>query len=288
MKQRRPLTISIVTGSSGESLSGCLRSISNACWTAAPVTYIVDNCASFDAERLARSVLGTPWVLIHNRTRRGFAANHNQVLQRLDTAYALILNDDVVLGEGAIDEMLNLADAQPDAGLIGATLYSRMWDSAPIRGGGEDRPSLPPPVKVCVHYILRRLFPRWREFDRTDPIEGASPTRELSYVSGACCLIRKEMLRDVGGFDEGFYMYFEDIDLGYRARAKGWRCLQARAAKVKHMEASSFSPRSWKWILDGATRFATKHHGRCVQLCTSILAAVLAILLRTGRGGRRE
>jgi len=283
---RTTLTVSIVSGASADALSACLRSLAAAGGAVEMAVRVVDNCAPFEVAGAIPAVLRSRTTILRNPERRGFGANHNKVLRGLDTAFALVLNDDVELAGGALDEMLRVALAHPKAGMVGATLYACDWAGPPIRGGGLPDAVAPPPVKVCLYHLMRLACPCWTEnTHRIDTSPPGAETRELSYVSGACALLRREMLRDVGLYDEGFRMYFEDIDLGRRARDKGWRCLQAKAARVKHLEGSSFSAATWPWLLAGARRYAHKHHGPATRLATDALAAALGAVVRAKRGG---
>ncbi len=274
--------ISIVTGKHRERLEACLSSLKQAITNTSFRVFVVDNCAEFDVVSSVKKYYPTA-VILKNDTPMGFAANHNQVLSSCNGDYVLVLNDDVELGEKCADIMCDFIKSNSDAGLVGPALYERKWNSIPKACGGDINSLFPPPIKICLAYLLNecglsKITGKWigRMGQENN---GNTKAVELSFVSGACCLIRKKMLNDTGLFDEGFFMYLEDMDLGVRARKHGWRCYQAPGAKVLHYSASSFTHQTWLWIYASLKRYAYKYHSLPVRIVTFLLITQLRLII---------
>ncbi|MDD5084865.1 MAG: methyltransferase domain-containing protein, partial [Candidatus Omnitrophica bacterium] len=268
------LTVSIVTGKSGENLENCLASLKASAGKYGLKLAIVDNQSGFNPEAIARKYF-SGCEIVRNDAKKGFAANHNQVLKDLNTEYALVLNDDVEIGRGSLDTLIDFADNHKDGAIFGPLLYPGDWQAAPHRSGGCPDSVIPVPLKVCIFHILSELGLGGTLKNLMVYKVSGEEFLALSFVSGACSLIRKSALDTFGYYDENFYMYFEDIDLGMRANKAGWRCYQVNNSKVLHKGGSSFSFGSWPWISAGAVYFAKKHHSFFTVLLTELLVLVL-------------
>lgn len=273
-KTNEKLTVSVVTGGSVGNFENCLASLKAGAGKHSFKLVVVDNCSGFNPQEAARKYFGGCEIM-KNDAKKGFAANHNQVLKNLDTEYALVLNDDTELERLSLDLLLDFADNHGDGAIFGPLLYPGSWQAVPHRAGGCPNSIVPVPIKVCVFHILSELGLGGVLKNLMVYKGGGGEFSTLSFVSGACSLIRKSALDNFGYYDENFYMYFEDIDLGVRANKSGWRCYQVNNAKVLHKGASSFSFGSWPWISSGAVYFAKKHHSFFVVLLTELLVLVL-------------
>lgn len=270
------VTVSVVTGSSPDDLRGALRSLAGACRITPFRVVIVDNRAPFDAAAAAADA-GVAAEIVRNARRQGFGANHNQVLSRLDTPYALVMNDDVELGEACVDRLVDFMERANDSGAAGCALHSGAWANPPTEGGGSVAGAISPALKLLLAVVTRRLdapvgpedAARWR--DRASPPR-ASPL-PLDYVSGACCLFRAAALRVVGLFDTRFYMYLEDVDLGRRLRRGGWRCYQVPGARVLHRGRRSWTARTPRWMWESARQYADKYDEGFTRLAARCLEA---------------
>ena len=147
-------------------------------------------------------------------------------------------------------------------------------------GGGLD--SCWRPLLTSVSLLCRSIFGSGaiRNF-LVRRSAGLPPKDEQrAYISGACCLVRRSYIAANGLYDPDYYMYYDDIDLGHRARQAGWECWQVSAAKVMHLEGGSFSPRTWSWIMASTRRYAQKYHGATVRAASSILISLARLVLR--------
>jgi N-acetylglucosaminyl-diphospho-decaprenol L-rhamnosyltransferase len=174
-----------------------------------------------------------PWVqLIENQENVGFARANNQAICHSRGRYVVLLNSDTMVHEGALETLLQFMDAHPQAGACGPRL---------LNGDGSLQPSAHPMLtpghefwRLC---FLDRAWPlaTYRQ-DRWDVVN----PRPVEVIKGACLLLRRAALDQVGLLDDRYFMYTEEVDLCYRLAQAGWGLWLAPQAVVTHFgEASS-------------------------------------------------
>ena len=194
-------------------------------------TFVVDNASSDDSTAMVREQF--PWVrLIENSENLGFARANNQALARCRGRYLLLLNSDTVVHPGALVALIEFMDGHPQAGAAGARL---------LNGDGTLQPSCQPMLTPSREFwrlsFLERVWPRATY--RMDRWNMATP-RPVDVIKGACLLLRRAALDQVGFLDERYFMYTEEVDLCYRLDQAGWECWYVPIAVVTHFgEASS-------------------------------------------------
>ncbi len=171
----------------------------------------------------------------------GFAATGQETVQGSHPHFVLLLNPDTELPPSALADMLTFMEDHPQAGIAGPRLVRE--------DGSLDkacRRSFPTP-EVAFYRLsgLSRLFPSSRRFGRYN-VTYLSPdvTAEVDSVVGAFMLIRAEVLEQVGLLDERYFMYAEDLDLSYRAKAEGWQVWYNAGVTVLHYKGQSSRQRS--------------------------------------------
>jgi GT2 family glycosyltransferase len=185
---------------------------------------VVDNHSP--AHPLAASLRRCPGVSLRRWGRnRGFAraANEGARLSRGD--WLLLLNPDMTVPPGFLDAVVRLTRrweaARPRAGILGFRL--RHADGSPQRSAG--------PFPTLFGTLARLLLPRaWRKY-HLHPDGGRRP---VPWVSGCCLLVRRDCFAELGGFDGGFFLYYEDVDLCRRARSRGWSVWYEPALTLVH------------------------------------------------------
>jgi hypothetical protein len=218
---------------------------------------VVDN-ASTDGSADAVASEFPEARLIRNRENAGFSRANNQGLREASGAYVLILNSDAELTPGALPALAGRLDAAPRAGAVGPRTVS---------GDGTVQVSFGPALRPLAEWRQRRLV---RGVKRRHPAavrqatERAAVEHEPEWVSASCLLARKEALDAVGGFDEGFFLYEEDVDLCVRLRRAGWSVLFTPAATVVHHLGRSMQGDPGRAGLEyhrSHVRFYRKHNG---------------------------
>jgi len=168
---------------------------------------------------------------IDNRVQQGFGANHNQAFARCATPWFLVCNPDIRLDRDAVGELLALATGH--AGLLAPR----------IQEPGKREPE-PYRALLTPWELLRKRLPGWQ------------PPPNPRWVAGMFMLLRAPAYRQVGGFDERFFMYCEDFDLCIRLEQAGWPVLAAHAVVVIHeaQRASHGDRRHLWWHMSSLAR----------------------------------
>jgi N-acetylglucosaminyl-diphospho-decaprenol L-rhamnosyltransferase len=249
------LTISIASVGDQALLIPCLESIQSET-TVEYEIYVVFNLASpaFIDDVTDRF----PQVrVINHAERHSFAENHNDVLQRSQSDFVLLLNDDTVILDHAIDRMVEFFEGQSrQVGIVGCT---NLDDRGEFTLSCYPFPSAG--VIVWQHAQLRRWWPG-RVYERY--LRQAQGTRPFpaDWVKGSCVMIRCDVIQKIGYLDENFFLFSEEIDYCYRARQTGFWVYQVPRARILHYESattSRFVPLKLRGHYMGKLHFLAKH-----------------------------
>ena len=226
-----PVSIVVVNYNAGPLLAECVR-------TALPQAseiLVIDNASSDSSiDVCAREFTDEPQLeIFRNKTNLGFAAACNLGFSQAKGEFVLFLNPDCRLDEGAILELLRALQADAARGMVGGLLVN---PDGSEQGGG--RRAVPTPWRSFVRaFGLSRFAERWPKlfFDfhlHKQPL----PDRpiEVEAISGACMLVKREAVVDVGLWDEGYFLHCEDLDWCMRFRQKGWKIMFVPSARVTH------------------------------------------------------
>jgi GT2 family glycosyltransferase len=260
MSARPDVTVSIVSGGSPELLEDCLASLPRAAARVILETVVVDNAVGAALDPVAAANPQVRWL--REDRRRGFAANHNRALAAAAGRHLFVLNDDTVLAAGCLDRLVAFLDQNRPVGCAGPRV---------LFGDGRRQASafrFPSPARVALTAAtLERAG--WVQ-SNTERI------RRVDWVHGCAMLVRASAFRDVGGFDEGFYMYLEDVDLCRRLHDAGWQVAFFPHASLTHLENTSTAGLPERRIYQHArsrVRYASKHHGAAAALAVRALTA---------------
>ncbi len=225
----------IVNYNTAETLIGLVKSLLDERGVARVI--VVDN-ASRDGspERLALEITDSRLSLVRNLDNRGFAAGCNQGAARANSPCLLFINPDCRFEAGALTRLLAALQARPDAGMAGPLLLGP--DGREQRGC---RRYLPDPRRALLR-VLGLGGPgadgRVGGFDLAGtPLPAAAA--EVEAISGACMLVKREVYARVGGWDEGYFLHCEDLDLCMRFALQGAKVLFVPDAVVDHVQGVS-------------------------------------------------
>jgi N-acetylglucosaminyl-diphospho-decaprenol L-rhamnosyltransferase len=264
----------VVSFESRDDLGTCLASLA-AHGGKALQTIVVDN-ASTDGSADVVAHAHPEVKLVRNAANEGFARACNQGASVAGAPYLLFLNPDAQVEPGAVDTMAGVLDDEPTVGIVGPRTLGE---------DGNAQVSFGPALGLAAEWRQRQLV---RGVRRRDPealraADGqASARSEPDWVSGSCLLIRREAFDRVSGFDEGFFLYEEDVDLCVRVRAAGWRVLFEPAAVVRHRLGRSMARAADRARLEyhrSHLRYYRKHNG---ALATAGLRGMLAATALVG------
>ncbi len=196
-------------------------------------------------------------ILIRNPSNLGFAAATNQGLRRARGRYALMLNPDTEMSPGALSGMIEFMEQTPAAGAAGACLVNA---DGSLQASASPAPGLLREAWRLFH--LDRLIP----FSRY-PLQrwAGGPARVVDVAQGACLILRRSALEQVGLLDEGYFMYTEEVDLCCRLRRQAWSVYWLPGVKVLHHGGQSTRQQQAEMFLrlyESKVRYFRKHHGR--------------------------
>ncbi len=275
------LSVVIVSYNVKTFLEQCLRSVLKAAEGVESEIFVVDNNSVDGTEAMLMAKFSClPNVhLIFNRENLGFSKANNQALRRCRGRYVLVLNPDTLVQEDTFRKMIAFMEQDPTIGAAGCKLLN-----ADGSFQLSCRRSFPTPEVSFYKIIgLSALFPQSRRFARYNltylPIDA---TYEVDALMGAFMFIRREVLEQVGLFDESFFMYGEDLDLCYRIKQAGWKIYYYHETQIIHYKGESTKKESFNYVIrfyEAMLIFVRKHYrSRYSRLFEAIL--VLGIYLR--------
>jgi GT2 family glycosyltransferase len=281
--------IVIVSYRSKEMLRDCLSSLREFEPREGSRIWVVDNASSDGTPEMVVSEF--PEVeMIASEENLGFSRANNIAIKRGSAPYVLALNPDTKMVENALDHMLELMEQNPKIGISGCRLElpDGTFDHAARR-------SFPTPLGALAHFTG---IGRWRKAPaklsqyRATEVESG----QVDAVNGAFMLMRRSALDEEGMFDEGYWMYMEDLDLCYRFAQAGWLTWYDPTVKVLHIKAGTSGkhrkPRLNYAFHYGMYRFYRKHYapGDNVLLRGSVYAGIalkLAVSVVRSAASRR-
>jgi GT2 family glycosyltransferase len=256
---------------------------------------VVDNDSRDDSLEMVRT--GYPEVdLVASSTNLGYGAATNLGAARGTAPYLLALNPDTAMTAGALDTVLRTLESHPEVAVVGARL---------LRENGSldhaSKRSFPTPLSALGHFtgVGRRPGARGKLAAYRAPEVESGP---VDAVNGAFMLMRREVFEGLGGFDEGYWMYMEDLDISYRMARAGWLSWYEPAATVTHVKGGTAGgERSVRlnWAFHrGMYRFYRKHYApersRAVNaaiylgIAVKLMVAVTQSFLRRSLARRRQ
>lgn len=182
--------------------------------------------------------------IIESGHNLGFSKANNIAIRQSTAEYVLMLNPDTIVAEDAIRMIIDFADSHPQTGGIGVRMHNDWGTTA-----RESRRGLPSPMTSFYKIIgLSKRLPQHRKYGRyyMGWLPWDSPSR-IEVVSGACFLVRRKALDEVGLMDEDYFMYGEDIDLSYRLLKSGWENWFV-PADIIHYKGESTQKTSFNYV----------------------------------------
>lgn len=193
---------------------------------------------------------------------QGYAANLNLGVRCLPdgTDYLLLANDDVEFDEGGLGALIEKIDASPTVGAVGPAFRDRR--------GGVVEPERGEPSPRAYALYSARLLPLGRLWSLLERVTGADTPAGTAtagapaWLSGAVMLVRAAAFRSIGGFDEDFFLYYEETDFCFRLREAGWRVVYADDVSVVHLGGESTQSRYERAFLQSRRLYFEKRLGR--------------------------
>jgi len=218
-------------------------------------------------------------VVIENQQNRGFAAANNQGFLKASGRYVFMLNPDTLIQEGAVDKLADFMDRNPDVGISGPR---NLNPDGTLQMNCHHFPTL---AGAFWEYLqLKRFFPESRCFGREHMTYwNYDDIREVNWITGSSLMMRKDVLKEMGGLDERFFMYSEECDLCYRAKQAGRPTFFFPEASIIHFGGqSALSQKEFdlqgrmilKHLFQSRFYFFKKHYGRQRELGLKIITVI--------------
>ncbi len=252
------LTVVVASYNARDVLRACLASLRTAGPSLAIEVVVVDNNSRDGSPEMVAAEFSEV-TLLRNEHNEGFGRANNRALKIARGRYVLCLNSDTVIPEGSLEPMIEFLDENPDVGIVGCRLE---------RPDGELDPackrSFPTPVSALARFLhLDRIFPNSRvlgSYRRT--FEDPAGRYEVDSVVGAFMLVRREVIQEVGGFDEDFFMFGEDLDWCWRVKRHRYKVFYLGDQRVVHHKGASVrtEPQKMNWHFHRAMFLFHKKH----------------------------
>ncbi len=223
------ITVVIVNWNTCSLLRNCLQSVYRTIRGMSCEVIVVDN-ASQDGSVAMLEQEFPMVIIIKNSENRGFGTANNQAFRTMQGRYALLLNTDTILTEKAVSELFFFMENHPQAAMAAGQL---------LKEDGTKQNSIAAfPTLLTIfanmpllEYLLPGRYPSKR-YEYRDPVE-------IESGVGACLIVRKKAIDEIGMFDERYFFFFEETDWARQMRSKGWKVYFVPSARIYHLQGKS-------------------------------------------------
>lgn len=223
------LTIVIVNHNTRDLAAACLESVYKTIKDISFEIFVVDNASTDGSAGFIRTKF--PGVkLVENGKNLGFAAANNQALKIMKGRYALLLNSDTVLTEGAVNKLFSFMEVHPEAAMSCGQLLNRDGTKQNSIAGFPDLLTLTFNVPA-LEYLFPRRYPSKRHA-YSEPIE-------IDSGIGACLMVRRKAIEEVGLLDERYFFFLEETDWALQMKRTGWKIFHVPDAFIYHLQGQS-------------------------------------------------
>ena len=278
------MSVVVVSYNTRDMTLRCLRTLFETTRELSLEVWVVDNGSKDGSvEAIGREFPDV--FVIENPNNAGFGAANNRAMEQARGELFLLLNSDAFVHEGALQKLIEYSKSHPQTGVIGPRLQN---EDGTLQRSCYRFPS--PAHSWRENLWVASLLPsssRWSDWKRWPHDE----EREVDWVVGACFVVRRAVFADVGGFDERFFMYFEEIDWQRRARDAGWKIAFVPTSVVTHLGGASAAngssgaveqARVSESFFQSLDFYAWKHHGMrglvSLRLAMTIGCSLRAVL----------
>ena len=265
----KTISVIIVSWNASDYLRRCLDSIRQAGTSCVQEVIVVDNASEDGSPEMVEKEFPDV-ILIRSGENLGFARANNLAMKQSTGSMFALVNSDVIVHPGCLDTLASFLIKHDDVGLVGPRVfggdgnlqktcrrYPNIWNT------------------VCRILALDRMFPNRQMFSGFElPDRNHEQLTEAEVLSGCLCMARKNAVDKVGGMDEQFFFYGEDIDWCKRFRDAGWKLMFVPEATATHFGGGSTSNAPLRYsieILRATLKYWKKHHGVLGQIVCYLL-----------------
>ena len=263
------VSIIIVNWNTKKLLLDCIRSIHETVKNISFEIWLIDNASSDGSVEAVKQ--NYPDVKILQNTKNlGFAAANNIALERMCGQYALLLNTDTILTNGAVEDLFDFMEKNQDAGMACGQLLNQDGSKQNSIANFPGMLSL-----LGNESLLQILFPKKFPGKRR---EYKKPV-EVDSCIGACLMVRKKAMDEVGLLDKRYFFFFEETDWAYRMKQAGWKIYFVPSARIFHIQGQTVGHKASSRIMFYRSRYIyfKKWHPRSYLFIRLIVFARLLI-----------
>ena len=253
MKKDKDLSIIIVNHNTKEHLIRTLGSLVGNIKEMSHEIIVVDNASTDDSVLTVKRMYPAVELILMDHNA-GFAKANNLGAKQAAGRYLLILNSDTEVPEGTVEELIDIKKNHPDWGMVAPLIFNP--DGSIQLSWGKD---IHPHTEVFLKFFAEKWY-RWRNRQKKE-----RSGRFVDWVSGACFLIERSLYRQIEGFDERFFLYMEDADLGKRIRQLGYKIRLTSKARIIHHSGKSVAGIQGRALLEAKRSqlyYYCKHNSR--------------------------
>ena len=229
----KKLSIIIVNYNSGEELIVCIKSIRRYLTNVSYEIIVVDNNSTDNSRELLRiNFKNIQKIFLKKNT--GYAFANNYAMEQCNGDYILLLNPDTYIKNNSIKQMIDFLDSKPDVGVLGPLLID---PNGKIQLPSSNFPDLKQQIlyMLSCKFLLNRIA---RSSEQRVALKLKNPF-EVDWVSGACFMLKRTIYETIGGLDERFFLYAEDVDWCIRIKDSGWKIFCHPSIEVVHIRGVS-------------------------------------------------
>ena len=263
------ISVVIVNWNTRDLLLDCLASVFETITEMDFEVWLVDNGSHDESVETART--RHPAVkVIQNKENLGFAAANNQAFEQMKGCYALMLNTDAVLTDGAVRDLYAFMETNPGVGMACGQLLNHDGSKQNSIASFPSLLSL-----LCNETLLRILLPSRFPSKRKDYVQPI----EVDSCIGACLIVRKKAMEAVGLLDERYFFFLEETDWAYRMKNSGWKVCFVPSARIFHLQGQTVGHdfESRVMFLRSRYMYFEKWHSRCYPLIRVVVLNRLLI-----------
>lgn len=271
----KELSIIIVNWNVKDLLEKCLNSIYQKPQNLDFEVFVVDNASRDGSVEMVKKKF--PQVkLMANKDNKGFAQANNQAIKEAAGEFILLLNPDTEILNGALAKMVGFMRKRLDCGILGCKLLNSDGTLQPSCRTFPDLYS-----QIIILLKLHNFFPKLvKKYYMLDWLH--NETKEVDQVMGACFLIRRKVVEEIGLLDEIFWALFEEVDYCKRAKNKNWKIYFTPEAEIIHHKGQSFNQQKvvakQKNFNRCLIRYFKKHHSKSSWLILYLLQPISIFL----------
>ncbi|MDD5687521.1 MAG: glycosyltransferase family 2 protein [Elusimicrobia bacterium] len=287
------LSISIVSYNTKDLLYNCLKSIYTQIRDINFEVIVVDNNSSDGSQEMVKKEFSQVRLIL-NTVNNGFGKANNQAIRESKGKYILLLNSDTVIINDIVKKMIDFMESNLQTGVAGCKLLRPDMTIQPMTNFAFNIWTefarffnlkkiiyfIPGLAKFTAKYFAKFMGKNYKSYFNSYLVQ--NKVQKVDYVSGACLMARKNVVMDIGLFDEKFFLYYEDVDLCLRIKQKGWIINLLPETGIVHHIGQSSKKELWKisGSMNASMYYYYKKHNSFIEVLLIKIIAISALSLR--------